>query len=264
MRISFLLLFLRVLSLWLCTAAAPLSSLYSLLESVEYLNNGTVTNDDVFGYSLRNWVSYGEPENVTTIGKSWAIIASNFSILYKSDGRPIPPPTTCTLTNSYPQYDMPGGDMGSVALDHISVDQCEAFCCHSHNCLAFVVTQATQPSESCAVGDACCYLKSSIQTLVPSNDTGIIAGIVTSRQPIDPFSIHPPIGMRSGVPAGGISCGSIEMRADGTFHEWTIGNQSPAGSAKYGIIGEAVMAISIHQSQVQYNNSNPYHHLSYS
>ena len=43
---------------------------------------------------------------------------------------------------------------------------------------------------------------------------------------------HPPPGMRSAVPLGGITTGSFELHADGTFHEWTIENQSPGGSAK--------------------------------
>eukprot|EP01045_Picozoa_sp_COSAG04_P030395 COSAG04_NODE_5268_length_1680_cov_1.199241_1_plen_224_part_10 len=46
--------------------------------------------------------------------------------------------------------------------------------------------------------------------------------------------LHPPTGMRSAVPLGGVGCGSLELRADGSFHEWTIENMSPAGGAKLG------------------------------
>ncbi|XP_068694647.1 uncharacterized protein [Montipora foliosa] len=42
----------------------------------------------------------------------------------------------------------------------------------------------------------------------------------------------PPSGMRSAVPLGGLGTGSFELRADGSIHEWTVENQSPAGSAK--------------------------------
>lgn len=42
----------------------------------------------------------------------------------------------------------------------------------------------------------------------------------------------PPSGMRSAVPLGGVSCGAVELRGDGSMHEWTIMNQSPGGSAK--------------------------------
>lgn len=44
---------------------------------------------------------------------------------------------------------------------------------------------------------------------------------------------HPPSGMRSAVPLGGLGTGSFELRADGTIHEWTLENQSPGGSARY-------------------------------
>lgn len=41
-------------------------------------------------------------------------------------------------------------------------------------------------------------------------------------------------GMRSAVPLGGIGAGSVELRADGTLHEWTIHNAGPQGAAKIG------------------------------
>uniref|UniRef100_A0A1X7SQU2 Glycosyl-hydrolase family 116 N-terminal domain-containing protein n=1 Tax=Amphimedon queenslandica TaxID=400682 RepID=A0A1X7SQU2_AMPQE len=54
---------------------------------------------------------------------------------------------------------------------------------------------------------------------------------------------HPPSGMRSSVPLGGISTGNIELRGDGTFHEWSIFNQYPAGAAKIQIIDDVFMGI---------------------
>ena len=44
--------------------------------------------------------------------------------------------------------------------------------------------------------------------------------------------LHPPSGVRSSVPLGGIACGTMELRADGSFHSSTIENKSPAGGAK--------------------------------
>ncbi|CAD5124032.1 DgyrCDS12336 [Dimorphilus gyrociliatus] len=55
--------------------------------------------------------------------------------------------------------------------------------------------------------------------------------------------IPPPSGIRSSVPLGGISTGVIELRADGTFHEWTIVNQSPAGAGKFQVFDDAFFAI---------------------
>ena len=42
----------------------------------------------------------------------------------------------------------------------------------------------------------------------------------------------PPTGLRSAVPLGGLGSGSFEVRGDGSFHEWTLENASPAGQAK--------------------------------
>lgn len=39
----------------------------------------------------------------------------------------------------------------------------------------------------------------------------------------------------------GISTGNIELRADGTFHEWSIFNQYPAGAAKIQVIDNVFM-----------------------
>ena len=38
----------------------------------------------------------------------------------------------------------------------------------------------------------------------------------------------PPVGMRSAVPLGGLGSGTLELRADGSFHDWNIFNNSPA------------------------------------
>ena len=41
----------------------------------------------------------------------------------------------------------------------------------------------------------------------------------------------------------GISTGNIELRGDGTFHEWSIFNQYPAGAAKIQIVDDVFMGI---------------------
>ena len=47
----------------------------------------------------------------------------------------------------------------------------------------------------------------------------------------------------STVPFIGISTGSIELRADGKFHEWTIFNQHPAGAAKMHAIEDVFLGV---------------------
>lgn len=53
----------------------------------------------------------------------------------------------------------------------------------------------------------------------------------------------PPLGIRSAPQLGGVSAGSIELRADGSFREWTILNAGPAGSGKYGLVDDVWMAV---------------------
>ena len=42
-----------------------------------------------------------------------------------------------------------------------------------------------------------------------------------------------------------VSSGSIELRADGSFREWTIMNAGPAGNGKLGIVDDAFMAVKV-------------------
>jgi hypothetical protein len=49
-----------------------------------------------------------------------------------------------------------------------------------------------------------------------------------------------------------MSTGSFELRADGTFHEWTIENQSPGGSAKLnkGSLDMAVLGVRVAKKNI--------------
>ena len=58
----------------------------------------------------------------------------------------------------------------------------------------------------------------------------------------------PPAGMRSAPPLGGVSTGSIELRADGSLHAWTIENASPAGSTKLATLADASMGVRVGHS----------------
>ena len=44
----------------------------------------------------------------------------------------------------------------------------------------------------------------------------------------------------------GISTGSFELRADGTFREWTIFNQHPAGAVKIQVIDDEFLSKDSH------------------
>ncbi|XP_020625895.1 uncharacterized protein LOC110063277 isoform X1 [Orbicella faveolata] len=63
----------------------------------------------------------------------------------------------------------------------------------------------------------------------------------------------PPGGMRSAVPLGGLGTGSFELRGDGSIHEWTIENQTPAGSAK---LNQAALDLAVFGVRVHTGASN--------
>jgi len=44
--------------------------------------------------------------------------------------------------------------------------------------------------------------------------------------------VDPPTGVRSAVPLGGLGSGTVELRADGSFRDWNIFNNSPASGNK--------------------------------
>ena len=50
----------------------------------------------------------------------------------------------------------------------------------------------------------------------------------------------------------GISTGNFEVRADGTFHEWSLFNQYPAGAAKIQIMDAMFMGL---RTQVKRNST---------
>jgi hypothetical protein len=53
----------------------------------------------------------------------------------------------------------------------------------------------------------------------------------------------PPAGMRSAPPLGGWAAGTVELRADGSLHAWTIENNSPAGSTKLATLDDAAFGV---------------------
>lgn len=55
----------------------------------------------------------------------------------------------------------------------------------------------------------------------------------------------PPIGMRSAVPLGGLGAGTLELRADGSFRDWNIFNNSPAGGGGKVHLDEALLGLRI-------------------
>ena len=168
-------------------------------------------------------------------------------------------PKTCTPGASAKGVDQPGGDLRAFALAQPQAALCAAACCADFQvngtCVGY--TYAVAPSEfgSCSKGDNCCFLKSSVSGRAPSRIPGIISGAVVTSGGDD--LVSPPSGIRSAVPLGGLSAGAVELRADGSMHEWTIANQNPGGQAKIQEYPEALFGARVADQEARVLQTSP-------
>lgn len=205
-------------------------TLNSLLTKLKFNNgaSGKVKSGQEFAY-ISQCGLYTEPQNVSFVEHSWVTKTySPYFYLYEKPKK---------YEKCKPSAWMNGTDMrGSVFLSfevkslHGSTMEnnakiCEKYCCKEPRCAAWVLRLQSEGTSNCPQNSYCCWLKTDIPKPEPHDEC--VSGIVHR----DHYK-HPPAGMRSAVPLGALGTGSFEMRADGTFHEWTIENQSPGGSAK--------------------------------
>lgn len=213
-------------------------SLSDALSSTVFLNAGTVSAGDQFRY-LDIPCMYLEADNVTCAQCSWGV-GGACPYLFQITSNV---PSNCTPDAPQPGNDLPGSDYTATALQNDDYTVCESLCCAEDECGAWTyVPSAPSDYLSCLTGDHCCYRKTGFPEFKPSTLPNIISGFVNKTVPP---SIPPPLGMRSAVPLGGVGAGALELRADGTFHEVTIMNQSPAGAAKFGVLQDLILAIRI-------------------
>ncbi len=71
--------------------------------------------------------------------------------------------------------------------------------------------------------------------------------------------LPPPVGMRSAVPLGGLGAGTVELRADGSFHDWNIFNNSPGGGGGKVQLDEALFGLRIRSEGNQARGVDPAH-----
>ena len=206
---------------------------YDLLDSLEFLNEGSISNSDIYRYVIEA-IGYSEPENVTRERYAWADLGQH-PYLYQLDPNQ---PSKCDANPFMAGTDLPGADLISVIPPAADPSQCIPLCCQETSCYAWSYAAAAPGDYSdCKAGQPCCYLKSSVP---PAKPYSIITSAVMNRT--FPY-MQPPSGLRSAVPLGGVTTGSIELRGDGTFHEWTVESQTPAGAAKYGLVPDALLAL---------------------
>jgi len=215
-------------------------ALYDSLKSIQYLNEGVDYASNLYTIQPHGGLFYTEPQNITSgWGVSWDDSTLYYPYLVNKTTLPV---KSCAALAPI-TGDRQGGDMATVQLSSLNATECGALCCGLQGCLAYVLAIAPGPFMSCLTGKPCCYLKSTVPPISPNQN--ILNGLVDRPEP---GLLTPPVGIRSANPLGGVSCGSIELRTDGTFHEWTIINQSPGGSPKFGVVDDAVMAVRVQGS----------------
>ncbi|XP_065653158.1 uncharacterized protein LOC136071792 [Hydra vulgaris] len=205
-------------------------SLQKSLEDVRFKNGATgkVKAGQEFAY-ISQCGLYTEPQNISTVQHSWVTKTySPYFYLYEKPKK---------YEKCKPSAWLNGTDLrGSVFLSfevkslHGSTMEnnakiCEKYCCKEPRCAAWVLRIQNVATSNCPANSYCCWLKTDVPHPEPREDC------VSGKVHRDHYR-HPPVGMRSSIPLGGLGSGSFEMRTDGTFHEWTIENQSPGGAAK--------------------------------
>ena len=188
---------------------------YDLLDSLRFLNEGSISSSDIYDYQYES-VGYTEPENVTRENHAWAETGVH-PYLYQLDPNV---PVKCDSNPFMIGIDLPGSDLLSIIPSTTDPSQCVPLCCQHMACIAWSYAAAASVDYlDCKRGQPCCYLKS----IVPQTKADPTITSATTNRSM-PYN-HPPTGLRSAVPLGGITTGSIELRGDGTFHEWTVENQ---------------------------------------
>jgi hypothetical protein len=213
--------------------------LFALLTSAPFLHAGTTTSASAYALIGRP-CSYLEPENVTVApaqGIGWTE-GGSCPLLYACGGANCS--GACEIAPAHPDFDRAGGDYRAFQLPQTPLGAaCAAQCCAEVSCAAWAYTDAAPAGQapSCAAGAPCCYLKAAVHPETPA--PGVVCGVV-ERAPA-PGLTAPPMGLRSAAPLGGVGAGALELRGDGSVHEVTIVNQSPAGAAKFGVLEDFLL-----------------------
>eukprot|EP01051_Picozoa_sp_SAG22_P001825 SAG22_NODE_75_length_22256_cov_45.062960_12_plen_700_part_00 len=228
----------------IAATAAPRADLGATLSGGIFYHNGTARKTDEYTY-INMKVSYNEPDNVTCVGCGWHVGNGGWTYLWqKTPGSPPPPPPpACSPKVIATDKDVNGGDLGSVIVKDI--ESCGKACCAESRCAgALFEPQSAVTFGHCVAGKPCCFLKSSLASRKPLAKThGSLIECRKSNGPAaDTPVVPPPMGLRSAPALGGVSAGSTELRSDGSFRDWTILNQGPAGSGKYGNVDDVFMA----------------------
>jgi non-lysosomal glucosylceramidase len=226
------------------------SPLFDALSSALFKHESLVNSTDVYKF-LYFPCSGLETENATMIGQIWGTGVLCI-YLYLVPSLPFPDPGLCAAGSNTSTVragvDTPGNDYNALWLPVDNPSMCASICCADVFCSAWSYTaQSYSYPFNCVIGAPCCYLKSSqppVDLLGGLWTSGTVDRTGPGAQPV-----HPPLGMRSSVSLGGLGAGFFELRADGSVHEMTIWNQSPAGATKFGVVPDFYTALRVVSSE---------------
>jgi hypothetical protein len=248
-------------------STSTVDPLYDSLAKVKFINSGTVTAADRFAWGITT--SSRDPDTTAANAKAGKVLylekynisgggwgaGGAFPYLWKKKAAVTS--STCKVSATHPGMDMIGSDL--VHGPSASVTACGNQCCAHAGCGGFAYITREADPQACGNTTAglpgCCFLKPiKLPPLRNSTLKTIVAGIVAGAKPAPPPPSpppplgpveDPPSGMRSAVPLGGISCGAVELRGDGSLHEFTWMNQSPGGSGKVQSYPDAYFAMRV-------------------
>eukprot|EP01116_Phalansterium_solitarium_P010681 TRINITY_DN2576_c0_g2_i1.p1 TRINITY_DN2576_c0_g2~~TRINITY_DN2576_c0_g2_i1.p1 ORF type:complete len:1038 (+),score=373.87 TRINITY_DN2576_c0_g2_i1:144-3257(+) len=218
--------------------AIAADSLFAVLAAVPFQNKPGLVNASEAYTFMSVPCYYLEVENVTCTDCSWG---GPCAVMIRGAERT---PNCSAQAPPHASFDRPGDDYQQITSG--TIDECQAACCADNECMSWVYVKTSQTTfGSCKLGVPCCFLKSGVPDETPNNyPGGIWNGVIDGRGP-GPNVTAPAPGVRNAVPVGGLGAGTFELRGDGTIHEMTIQNASPAGAAKFGVVADAMLAIRV-------------------
>jgi hypothetical protein len=223
--------------LLLLRSAAHASDHASILDQLTFNNGGArtpVRSTDRFAFR-EQCLWYWEPDNISTTLWAWTNEwQTTAPFLYQIPPSPkseSSPPSCPYKRNPKTANEIPLGP-GKTDLIFATLIEAQATCNSMPQCTGVVDATAYSPCE-----EGKCFIARGGPAVPMTNNLVLYLKLLCSpTPPPSPVSQAqtPPNGMRSAVPLGGLGTGTFELRADGSFKEWTLENQSPAGGAKLG------------------------------
>ena len=127
-------------------------------------------------------------------------------------------------------YDWTQGDIDDGTKFHTpSEDACKARCLQLNNCMCGLWLSGSVRHGECWLSESVASVpRTDFCHAKPNQECKSFKKVASAREILE----SPPSGVRSGVPLGGLSTGSVELRGDGTLREWIIQNAGPHGAAK--------------------------------